>query len=189
MLIQNDKLSSKNRSQISEVTKNLTLALQSIQDKDPNLKKDLEAIKIDNAAEINTSDNGKCFLIQVNESSVSNLRNVFPEIVKKLESQFSRHVVIVPARKRVNGNLYRKYQAKKVPRNKTLTSVYDSLLEDILYPAVVVGKRIRYPKSKSRVFKVQVDNIDRENIEYKLNAIIASYKALTNRELTIEFSA
>jgi small subunit ribosomal protein S7e len=68
-----------------------------------------------------------------------------------------------------------------------LTHVYDTLLEDIVYPAVVVGKRVRFPKSKGRLFKVQLDALDRESVEYKLNAIIASYKALTNRELQVEF--
>eukprot|EP00178_Gracilaria_changii_P003191 TRINITY_DN14679_c0_g1_i1.p1 TRINITY_DN14679_c0_g1~~TRINITY_DN14679_c0_g1_i1.p1 ORF type:complete len:187 (+),score=20.69 TRINITY_DN14679_c0_g1_i1:1-561(+) len=186
--MQSDKLSNKNRSQINEVTKNLTTALQSIQEKEPELKKDLEAIKIDNAAEISTADNKKCFLVQVNESSYSNLKNIHSNITEKLEKKFSSPVVIVPFRKRVNGNLFRRYRGTKVPRTKTLTNVYESLLDDVVYPATIVGKRVRFPKSKERLFKVFVDSLDKESIEYKRNAIIASYKALTNRELCIDFA-
>lgn len=186
MLMQNKDINNKNRNPLNEVAKNLTTALQSIED--PDLKKDLQSIKIDNAAEVPTSDNKRCFLVQVSEDSIPTLKKVHQELVKKLESKFSNPVVIVPNRKRINGNLYRKYRGKKVPRNQTLTHVYDTFLQDILYPAEIVGKRIRFPKFKGRVFKVQVDKLDREAIEYKMNAIIASYKALTNRELQIEFN-
>ena len=148
----------------------------------------IQSIKIDNAAEVPTSDNKRCFLVQVSEDSTTTLKKVHQELVKKLESRFSNPVVIVPNRKRINGNLFRKYRGTKVPRNQTLTHVYDTFLQDVLYPAEIVGKRIRFPKFKGRVFKVQVDKLDREAIEYKMNAIIASYKALTNRELQIEFN-
>jgi len=183
MLTQNKD--NKNRN-LNEVAKNLTTALQSIQD--PDLKKDLESIKIDNAAEVPTSDNKRCFLVQVSEESIGTLKKVHQELVKKLESRFSNPVVIVPNRKKINGNLYRRYRGTKVPRNQTLTKVYDEFLEDILYPADIVGKRIRFPKHKGRVFKVQVDKVDKEAVEYKLSAITASYKALTNRELQVEFN-
>ena len=184
--MQNKDLSNKNRNQHTEVAKNLNSALQAITD--PELKTDLESIKIDNAAEIFTSDNKRCFLVQVGEDCIKTLHKVHPELVKKLESKFSNPVVIGPNRKRINGNLFRRYRGTKVPRNQTLTNVYDTLLEDIVYPAVIVGKRVRYPKSKGRLFKVQLDTLDKEAVEYKLNAIIASYKALTNRELQVEFA-
>jgi len=183
--MQNKDLSNKNRT-LNDVAKNLTTALHSVQD--PDLKKDFESIKIDNAAEVMTSDNKRCFLVQVAEDSVKTVHRVHEELVKKLESKFHNPVVIVPNRKRINGNLFRKYRGKKVPRTQTLTHVYDALLQDIIYPAAVVGKRVRYPKGKARVFKVFVDKSDKNLIEYKLNAIVATYKAFTNRELQVEFA-
>lgn len=187
MLCQSDKLSNKNRATVNEITKNLTTVLTRFQDNEPSLKKDLEALKIESANEISVGENKRCYLVQVNESSIKNLHNVHSDIVKKLEDHFATPVVIVPFRKKINGKLYRSYIGKQVPRTKTLTAVYDSLLEDLLYPATIVGKRIRYPKGKNRLFKVMVDPIDKETIEYKTNAIAASYKALTNRDLVIDF--
>ena len=187
MLMQNDKSGGKAKNQSGDITRTLTNALQQIQDKDPELKKDIQGIKVENAAEIPTSDNKKCYLVHVASDSVDSLHKVHSEVVKKLEGKLSNPVVIVPTRKRINGNLYRKYRGKNVPRTETLTYVYDALLQDVVYPAAIVGKRVRYPKSKGRVFKVQVDKLDKEAIEYKLNAITASYKALTNRDLTVEF--
>ena len=183
MLMQKD--TNKNRSVSSEVTKTLINALQSINDAD--LKKDVELIKIENAAEVSTGENKKCYLVHVSEDSVKPLHKVHAEVVKKLETKFSNPIVLVPTRKKINGNLFRTYRGKKVPRKQTLTSVYDAWLEDVLYPAVIVGKRVRFPKGKTRLFKVFVDSQDRGSVEHKLNAVVASYKALTNRDLQVEF--
>lgn len=189
MLKQTDKTNNKNGSTVNEITKNLTTVLNRIQDSDANLKKGLEHVKVENASEIQVDNNKRCYLVQVDEANIKNLQSVHSEVVKKLEDHFSTPVVIVPARKKINGKLYRKYIGKKVPRHQTLSNVNDALLEDLLYPATIVGKRTRFPKGKNRVFKVFVDPLDRESIEYKTNAIVACYKGLTNRDLTIEFPA
>lgn len=185
--MQSDKVGNKNGSRVNEITKNLTTVMTRIQDSDQNLKKGLENVKIENASEIQVDNNKRCYLVQVNESSVKNLQSVHGDVVKKLEDHFSTPVVIVPARKKINGKLYQRYNGSKVPRHQTLSAVNDALLEDLLYPATIIGKRTRFPKGKSRVFKVYVDPLDKETIEYKTNAIAACYKGLTNRDLVIEF--
>jgi small subunit ribosomal protein S7e len=187
MLCNSEKLSNKNRTTVNEITKNLTTVLGKFQDSHSNLKKDLEAIKIEGANEITIADKKRCYLVQVNEASIKNLHNVHGDVVKHLENHFNVPVMIVPFRKTINGNLYRKYIGKATPRTKTLTAVYDNLLEDLLYPATIVGKRTRFQKGKNKLFKVFVDPIDKETVEYKTNAIATTYKALTNRELVIEF--
>jgi small subunit ribosomal protein S7e len=187
MLCQSDKLNNKNRATVNEITKNLTHVITKIQDSDPKLKPHLEALKIESANEITVGNNKRCYLVQVNESAVKGLQQVHADLVKKLESHFNTPVLIVPYKKKVNGKLYRKYVGKQVPRNKTLTAVYDTVLEDLLYPATIVGKRTRFPKGGNRLFKVLVDPLDKDSIEYKVNAISSTYKALTNRDLAIEF--
>ena len=74
-----------------------------------------------------------------------------------------------------------------MPRHRTLTAVFEGYLDDILYPATIVGKRIRYPTGKTRAFKVFVDPLDEGAVEYKLPAMVACYRELTNRKLEIEF--
>jgi small subunit ribosomal protein S7e len=187
MLYQSEKLSNKNRATVNEITKNLTNVISKIQQSNPQLKNDLEALKIESANEISIENNKRCYLVQVNESSIKNLQNIHADFVKKLEDHFNTPVLIVPYKKKVNGKLYRRYVGKQVPRTKTLSAVYDSLLEDLLYPATIVGKRTRFPKGNNRLFKVLVDPLDRESVEYKTSAIASTYKALTNRDLAIEF--
>lgn len=52
--------------------------------------------------------------------------------------------------------------------SRTLTSVYDALLEDIVYPVEIVGKRIRVKLDGSQVIKVHLDKNEQTNIEHKV---------------------
>jgi small subunit ribosomal protein S7e len=172
---------------VSEIQKNVSNELEKIKDSEKEHKAELESIKIEHANEVQMSDDQKCFLVQISTQNVPGFKKVHSLLTKKLEEHLSNPVLIIPARKRVNGNEYRSFVSKKVPRDRTLTAVFDAYLDDILYPATIVGKRIRYPVGKTRTFKVLVDPLDKETIEYKLPAMKACYTALTNRKLEIEF--
>ena len=172
---------------ISEIQKNVSNALEKIKDTEKEHKAELETIKIEYANEVKMEDDQKCFLVQISTQNLAGFKKVHSLLTKKLEEHLSSPVIIIPSRKRVNGNEYRTFVSKKVPRDRTLTAVFDAYLDDILYPATIVGKRIRYPVGKTRTFKVLVDPLDKETIEYKLPAMTSCYRALTNRKLEIEF--
>ena len=172
---------------ISEIQKNVSNALEKIKDSEKDHKAELDSLKIEHANEVTVNDDQKCYLIQISTQNVAGFKKVHSLLTKKLEEHLSNPVVIIPARKRVNGKEYRTFVSKKVPRDRTLTAVFDAYLDDILYPATIVGKRIRYSVGKTRTYKVLVDPLDKETVEYKLPAMTACYLALTNRKLEIEF--
>ena len=173
---------------VSEIQKNVSTALEKIKDSEKEHKAELEPLKIEHANEIQMSENQKCYLIQISTNNLAGFKKVHSLLTKKLEQHLSNTVMIIPARKRVNGKEYRTFVSKKVPRDRTLTAVFDAYLDDILYPATIVGKRIRYPVGKTtRTYKVLVDPLDKETINDRLDAIKACFKALTNRKLDIEF--
>lgn len=52
--------------------------------------------------------------------------------------------------------------------SRTLTSVHDAILEDVCFPAEIVGKRIRVKLDGSRLIKVHLDKNQQTNIEHKV---------------------
>lgn len=92
-------------------------------------------------------------------------------LVRELEKKFSgKHVMFVGERK-ILPKPTRKTRTKnkqKRPRSRTLTAVYDALLEDLVYPVEIVGKRIRVKLDGSQLIKVHLDKNEQTNIEHKV---------------------
>jgi len=78
-------------------------------------------------------------------------------------------------------------RTQKRPRNRTLTSVYEAILEDLVMPANIIGKRIRHRLDGTRFTKIFLDETDRAAVEDKLDYIVSYYKILTKRDIVFEF--
>lgn len=73
------------------------------------------------------------------------------------------------------------------PSSRTLTAVHDAILEDLVYPAEIVGKRFRVKVDGSRLTKVHLDRGSQTTIEHKIPTFESVYKKLTGKEVTFEF--
>merc|ERR1711917_191989 len=76
---------------------------------------------------------------------------------------------------------------QKRPRSRTLVAVHNAVLDDMVYPAEIVGKRTRIRLDGSRLFKVHLDKIQQTSIEHKTETFASVYKKLTGKEVTFEF--
>lgn len=76
---------------------------------------------------------------------------------------------------------------QKIPRNRTLTAVYDSILEDLISPGSIIGKRSRYHLDGSQHIKVFLNEESKTFLDGKLNLIAQIYHKLTNRKVSFEF--
>ena len=78
-------------------------------------------------------------------------------LTRELEKKFSdRHVVFV-AQRRIMAKPTRTSRAKQMrPRSRTLTSVHEKLLEDLVYPTEITGKRTRVQTDQKKIIKVYV---------------------------------
>lgn len=52
--------------------------------------------------------------------------------------------------------------------SRTLTAVHDAILEDLVFPSEIVGKRVRVKLDGSRLIKVHLDKAQQNNVEHKV---------------------
>merc|ERR1712129_75326 len=99
-----------------------------------------------------------------------------------------KHVVFV-ANRTVLDTDFRRKGIKVWPRNRTLTAVQESIMEDVVGPTEIVGKRTRVSVDGSKLMKVFLDpkDKDKEDIEAKLPTYSAVYRRLTNKEAVFMF--
>lgn len=111
-------------------------------------------------------------------------------LTRELEKKFSdRHVVFVGQR-RILGKPSRKNRNQQPrPYSRTLTAVHEGILEDLVFPSEITGKRTRVATDGSRLIKCFLDSKDATSLEYKLDSFSSVYKKLTGRDVTFMFSS
>ena len=105
-----------------------------------------------------------------------------------LEQQYEKPVLIVANRTILGKSFNRKTGAKGPrPRSRTLTKVQDAILEDLVFPTEIVGKRTRCKTDGTKIIKVYLDPKDQVNIEGKLSTFSSVYQKLTNKSVQFTF--
>ncbi|CAI5684611.1 hypothetical protein PAMA_007271 [Pampus argenteus] len=123
-------------------------------------------------------------------SDLKSFQKIQVRLVRELEKKFSgKHVVFI-AQRRILPKPTRKSRTKnkqKRPRSRTLTAVHDAILEDLVFPSEIVGKRIRVKLDSSRLIKVHLDKAQQNNVEHKVETFSGVYKKLTGKDVVFEF--
>ena len=152
------------------------------------LKADLKGLQFTAAKEVEVGRGKKAIVIFVPVPLLKQFHKVQTRIVRELEKKFSdRHVLLV-AQRRIMQKPHKNSRVKQArPRSRTLTAVHESLLDDLVFPTEIVGKRTKVRVDGSRVMKVFLDRKDSTSLEYKLDTFSAVYKRLTGKEVNFEF--
>ncbi|KAH0470592.1 hypothetical protein IEQ34_000315 [Dendrobium chrysotoxum] len=150
------------------------------------LKSDLKDLFINSAVQMDIAGNRKSIVIHVPYRIRKAFRKIHLRLVRELEKKFSgREVVIIASRRIVRPP--KKGSSITRPRSRTLTAVHDAVLEDIVYPAEIVGKRVRYRLDGSKIVKIFLDPKERNNTEYKLETFSGVYRKLCGKDVVFEY--
>ncbi|EDV23455.1 expressed hypothetical protein [Trichoplax adhaerens] len=153
-----------------------------------DLKNQLRELQISAAKEIDVL-NKKAIIISVPFPQLRSFQVIQPRLVRELEKKFSGSSVVIVAQRRILKKPTRKQRKSKQPRprSRTLTAVHDSILEDLVFPSEIIGKRTLVRIDGSRLIKVYLEEKERQNLEHKKEAFVAAYKRLTGKDVHFEF--
>lgn len=150
------------------------------------LKSDLKDLYINSAVQIDVAGNRKAVVVHVPFRLRKAFKKIHVRLVRELEKKFSGKDVIFIATRRIL-RPPKKGSAVVRPRNRTLTAVHDSILEDVVYPAEIVGKRARYRLDGSKIIKIFLDPKERNNTENKLETFSGVYRRLCGKDVVFEY--
>eukprot|EP00158_Paraphelidium_tribonemae_P000909 Partr_v1_DN23656_c0_g1_i1_m18934 putative ribosomal protein S7 len=164
-------------------------AIFDLENNDGELKPELRPLQFAAAKEFDLGAGRKSLVVFVPVPLLKQFHKVQNRLVRELEKKFSdRHVLFVAKRKIMPRPTRRARTKQMRPRSRTLTAVHDAVLEDMVFPTEIVGKRTRVKVDGSKLVKVLLDNKDKNVLEYKLDTFSAVYKKMTGKDVVFEFS-
>ncbi|KAH9259617.1 hypothetical protein BASA81_002039 [Batrachochytrium salamandrivorans] len=123
---------------------------------------------------------------------LSKYRSVAGRLVRDLEKKFSGQHVVVVAQRTIAPERARdikKQSGGLRPRSRTLTAVHEALLEDLVQPGEIVGKRTRVRQDGAKTLNVLLDPKDTGNLESKFETFEVVYRQLTGKDAKFSFQS
>merc|ERR1712072_1433 len=185
------KIQKENGAEPDELEDAVAQAMFDLEANAHDLKVDLHDLFFLSAKEYDVAGGKKAITITVPYRLLKayHKNQVQQRLVRELEKKFSgKHVVIVASRKIQQKTIRKaKGSAQRRPRSRTLTAVHDAILEDLVYPTEIVGKRTRVRLDGTKLLKVHLDKKDQSFVEHKLDTYGSVFKKLTNKDVVFEF--
>jgi len=173
---------------VSELEELVAKAFVELEITSKDMSGDLRDLFFLSAKEVDISGGKKSIVIFVPYKLHKRYQKLQSRLIRELEKKFSgKHVLIVAQRTILSKNYVREHPGQIRPRSRTLTAVHNAVLDDIVYPTQIVGKRTRFRADGSRVLKVYLDPKDVKEVDYKLKTFAAVYKKLTNKHVDFVF--
>lgn len=153
---------------------------------DKDLKMSLRDLGIVACREQEIAPTKKAIIIFVPYRQLSRWQKIQSRVAVELEKKFSGQDVLFLAQRKVMKLREIKNNYPR-PRNQTITSVHERILDDLVYPTKIVGKRLRFRVGGKRILKVYLDPKNSKELEPKLQTYEVVYKKLTKKPVTFLF--
>ncbi|KAL0241616.1 hypothetical protein GEMRC1_006851 [Eukaryota sp. GEM-RC1] len=160
------------------IEESVATALFEIETNSPDLGSHLKNCHITSVREIELEGGRKALVVYVPVPQLRSYQRIHSRLVDELEKKFSGNSVFIVAQRRIIPKPKRNNRMKlqKRPMSRTLTAVRKALLEDLVFPAAIAGKRIRYRMDGTNLQKVALTG---DVAELRSEAFSAVYKSLT----------
>lgn len=154
-----------------------------------DLKSSLRDLYITAAKEVDCSEGRKAIILYVPFKHLKSFNKIHQRLVRELEKKYSGKQVLIIAQRTILGKSFsRSHKTQGVrPRSRTLTAVQDAILDDIVYPTEIEGKRTRCKVDGKRILKVYLDSKDQANVEARIATYADVYNKLTNKQVSFHF--
>jgi len=174
---------------VSPIEEEVAKAIFDLEQGSSELKAELKELSIAAAHEIETTRGKKAIIIFVPYVQLKLFHRIQPRLVRELEKKFSgKHIVLIAQRRLIRKPpRNNKIKQQKRPYSRTATAVHAAILDDLVYPSEIIGKRTRYRLDGSTLLKIQLDRKDQQATEYKLDSFSSVYKKLTGKEIVFEY--
>lgn len=184
------KVVRKDGKEASDLEQQVATALDDIETNpkhpNPTLQSGIKGLTFASAKEVNVSADKTAVVILVPPPLLEKYKKVHSALIDELEKKLSRTVVIIGNRTMVPPTTWKrsKEHTGVRPRSRSLKAVQEAMLDDIVYPTDIAGKRIRVKADGSRLLKVRLNPKDAAKYVEKTEAFRAIYKALTSKEVS-----
>mmetsp|Transcript_27971 Transcript_27971/g.74602 ORF Transcript_27971/g.74602 Transcript_27971/m.74602 type:complete len:194 (-) Transcript_27971:76-657(-) len=154
-----------------------------------DIKAELRDIVISAAKEVEVKNGRRAVIVYFPYRVWQSVRKIQGRLIRELEKKFQKKQVVFVANRTILDLNFRRRGLKVRPRSRTLTAVHDAILEDIVGPTEIVGRRTRITADGTKLMKVFLDpkDKDKSEVDTKLATFSAVYKKLTNKEAVFMF--
>ncbi|ORY75713.1 40S ribosomal protein S7 [Leucosporidium creatinivorum] len=155
-----------------------------------DLKAELRPLQISAAREVDVKGGRKAIVVFVPVPQLKAWHKIQGRLTRELEKKFADRHVVFAGQYRMMRKPTRVSRVKQQrPRSRTLKVVHEKILDDLVFPSEIVGKRTRTSVDGNKVTRVFLDPKDTTSLEYKLDSFAAVYRGLTGKEVHFEFPA
>jgi len=172
----------------SDLEEHVAKALLELEITSKDLAAELKDLHFTSAKEVDVAAGKKAIVIFVPFALHKRFQKIQPRLIRELEKKFpGKHVVVIAQRTILSSTYIRRNPGQIRPRSRTLTSVHQSILDDIVFPTQIVAKRIRFHLDGTRLLKIYLDPKDMKDVDYKLKTFSSVYRKLTNKNVEFLF--
>merc|ERR1712038_307174 len=141
---------------------------------------ELKHMHITRVRDVPFKGGSKALVVYVPPNELTKWKRNFTRVESELKKKCPAPVVFIIGEYTILPKTARGRKSTR-PRNRSLTNVHERVLEDLVYPNLIVAKRIKFKGDGSRVWKMALNQSSDPD---RLLATRKVYKKITHKDIT-----